>query len=143
MKRSERNTDGLSLERIWTSKEVDTLWFNSNDQDTYNSIDKTIEFLKRAKAKAVKGGFTEIVVEPTFNENEYGSLQSGFIKVRGYREETDDEYRKRLNWMLTRKKNDMNSFNMSKNYFEKREHGSRNSAYENCVKDLEDAISKV
>ena len=123
MNKEEFNTDFLSPERIWVEKEVDSLWYNNNDRETYNSLESTIKFLKTAEKKAKKG-FIKVRVEPHSEDCE-NSLPHEYIKVKGYRQETDLEYKTRIQNEVNRMKRTVENterthrYHFSKNFSDK------------------------
>ena len=75
-------TSENSLERIYVYKKIYSLWFHHNDQHTDNTIAATANFLTKAADKAVKGGYENVVVQPT------------------YAESTEDSMEERVNWRV-------------------------------------------
>jgi hypothetical protein len=91
------NTDGDSLGKIYVEKEIGKLWYNHNDRETYNSLEKTISFFNKCKTK----GFVNVRVEPMCQESEF-SLDSYYIVVYGYRKETTKEFKQRISNIYNR-----------------------------------------
>jgi hypothetical protein len=135
-KKTERNTDGTGPERIWRLEEVDTMWFNHKNQTEDNTVEKTIEFLKNAKIKAKEEGFEEIVVKPSYYEGE-DAFDQYFIKVYGYRWETDKEYKNRLEGLLFGMKVAKNNWENRRTYYDGDGYALRCSLLEITVKNID------
>lgn len=94
------NTDHLSLEKIWLEITIDSLHYSHNDRESWNSLDKTMKFLSKAKTKAGKK-FVNVRVEPCMEEGGEHNLDTHIIQVIGYRQETKEEYKYRLSNRLS------------------------------------------
>jgi hypothetical protein len=119
------NTDFLSPERIWVEKEVDSMWYDNNDRLTHNSVEATIKFLQSAKRKAKKQGFLEVRVEPITDEGDEDNLPRGYIKVIGYRLETDKEYKYRVECEVGRMERGVENIKRTKLYHESEDFAKR------------------
>ena len=117
-KEKEHNTDDLSPERIWLRKEVALFWFDSNNSKKTNTIEETIAFLHEAAAKAKEEGFVDVVVTPSYEDGGEDTLGNSYIYVEGLRLETNDEYKRRLEWNLSRIKVARDSWEQRKTYYE-------------------------
>ncbi len=84
-----KDTDVMSLNRIWVHKQISELWFDSNDRHTANTIDKTIEFLEKAKKTAWQGGYIDVVVEPATTESNEFETDHACLDVSGWRMEDE------------------------------------------------------
>lgn len=110
-------TNELSTDRIWTKKTVKSMWFNNNDQFKDHTIAATIKFLTAAEESAKSQGFVDVIARPTHNEGDEFNLDSYYIHVEGYRQETNEEYARRLSLILLRWRNDRDSILRRKDYF--------------------------
>jgi hypothetical protein len=133
MKRKERNTSEMSLERIWVTKDVDTLWFNHNNQHEDNSIEATIAFLKKTLDKAKEEGYEDMTVYPDYTESDGETLAEQHIRVVGERLETDEEYKRRLKNILWMSKRDKDIFELRKQYYATTDHAKRVTEVENAI----------
>lgn len=136
MKKVERNTNTMSAERIWIRKTIDHIWFNNNDQYTYNSPERTLKVLSEIVEKGRKEGYTDMVVMPTYSESTSDDLEEYYIEVIGWRLETDEEYRRRLDNILAAVKRERNNFELRKQYYEKDCHLKRTTELENAIDTL-------
>lgn len=119
------NTDFLSPDRIWVEKEIDSMWYDNNDRTTHNSVESTIKFLQAAKRKAKKQGFIEVRVQPTYYEATEDNLSQTYIKVFGYRLETDKEYKYRIQNEIGRMERSVENTNRTKLYHDSEDFAKR------------------
>lgn len=112
------NTDNDSLDRIYKNVKVDSLWFPSYGQYGYVTFDKLREWMDKAEKKAKKDGVEYVHFEPFIRENEWGNPESTYIDVKGYRLETKNEYRERLERLLAIAENGKQEYEMKKNFYE-------------------------
>lgn len=137
MKTKERNTDSWRKERIWVHTVVDSMWFNHNDRYKTNTPEKTLAFITRAVDKAAKEGYEDVTVEPYSTEPDEGSLGSSYIKVYGWREETNKEYRARLNGMINREKYERENWERKEKFY------ATNGGHDARIAELKTAVSEI
>ena len=101
---SKLNTDYLSLDPIWKEAKIDELGFWHNDQFEYNSLDATLRWMHDVRIKAARENFVDVVIDSAYDEGDENSLPSSSIVARGWRKETEKEWRRRLNGEAGRSK---------------------------------------
>lgn len=89
------------FEKMWIEKEIGSLWYNHNDREKDNSLDKTIRFLSDIKKKKKISQYVNIRVQPRFNEGELGD--DSYIVVFGFRKETNSEFKERMKHTIRQK----------------------------------------
>lgn len=96
--------------------------FYDNEPEIENTIQKTIDFLKKAERLAKEGGFEDVVVTPSYTEQTADNLEQHYIQVIGWRLETDEEYLRRLNHHLAQRHTDKAIFVLKQKYYETPNH---------------------
>jgi len=132
-KPTEKNTDHWKPERIWVADKVDSLWFNSNDRHDDNTIDETIKFLQNAKIKAAKKNFVDVVVEPEYDEGDADNLPSTYLRVHGWRLETDAEYERRLTSEHGRLQREAEHQEQKTNYYNSKQFAERVQSFKDAL----------
>jgi hypothetical protein len=138
----ERNTNSFSVEKMWIQREIAAFYFHANDRSKFNTIEKITEFLADAKIKSV--GYEDVTVdgysESDFTEGD-GSGTIKYLKVYGYRYETDAEQKKRLESEIIRMKHEKLMYVQKANYYTANDlfgspHDKRLTEFQETVKKL-------
>ena len=95
--KTEVTTDSNSTNRIWIEVLIGSLHYSHNDREKWNSVKSTLDFFK-SKEKEIKK-HVNVRVEPSNDGGDYNNSPTHYINIIGYREETDEEYKKRLGYM--------------------------------------------
>lgn len=132
-KPTEKNTDHWKPERMWVPAKVDSLWFNSNDRYDDNTIDETIKFLQNAKVKAAEKNFVDVVVEPEYEEGDSDNFPSTYLRVHGWRLETDAEYEHRLKSERDRLKREAENQEQKTRYYASEDFTKRVQSFDDAL----------
>lgn len=103
MKNTKRNTETNSLEKIWKKDVINAIYFyNTTDIAAENVMDKLQEMIK--KAKNSDKNWEDVTINPSHYEGEggeeYNGPKYGSIMISGWRLETDQEYKERLEGLV-------------------------------------------
>jgi len=93
--------DDKSTSPIVRHVQEQAIYFSHNDQDTHNSVERSFNAVMEATKKAIKNGWFNIVVEPTYTEGGPHNLDSYGIDIKGDRFETDEECNRRIGHLLS------------------------------------------
>lgn len=98
-----RNTDHGSLTKVWVYSSIrpklyyDTCSSNARP-NTQNSVEATLNYIKKSMEKALAEGYQDVVVRPDFYSDDDQSDRH-FIHLEGWRIESDHEFMQRLEGM--------------------------------------------
>jgi hypothetical protein len=123
----ERNTDQHSLARIYVRSYFS--WFNFDYNNPGNNRAKMLEWFEKVDALAKEKKIEDVQIVPSCDRDSDNDdiLQLGAV---GHRLETDEEYERRINWMLESRKNAYKAWEEKKAYY-------TSEAYRHQMKTLE------
>ena len=103
MKNTKRNTETNSLEKIWKNDIINAVYFyNTTDIAAENVMDKLQEMIK--KAKNSDKNWEDLTFSPSHcerdNAEDNGRPNYGSVMLEGWRLETDQEYKERLEGLV-------------------------------------------
>lgn len=130
--KTNRNTFSMGTERIWVLREIDS-WTN----ETSSKVEDVITFLQNTLALAKEAGYEDAHVMPEYVEQDPEENHGyGLIVVRGWRLETDEEYRRRLDNILWYVKRGKEMWKNKQAYYTDGHYDTRVSSLENAIESL-------
>lgn len=109
------NTNPFSVERLCTRKTFLRLWFNPNRRE--NNLKEIQKFLVDAETKAKELNVKEWCVEPDFSEGDADNSSESYFLATGYVDETDSEYKRRIEGLKIRANNEFENWEKREKYY--------------------------
>lgn len=129
MSKPSRNTNSMATERIWVLREIDS-WTNPES----GKIEDVITFLQNTLALAKEAGYEDVHMMPEYVEQDPEESRGyRLIVVRGWRWETDPEYKQRLENILWQVKRNKETWEARKVYYEEGCYLKRTTSLENAI----------